>query len=106
MASEPNIEELTVHAAVDRLTRRECSSEDLVAGLLDVIRRRDDDVGAYLELDEDAALEQAKAADAARAEGRSGRLLGVPVAVKDVLNVRGQPCTCASRVLESFNPRP
>ena len=53
-------------------------------------------------MDEEGALAAAREADAARAAGKAGRLLGVPVAVKDVLNVKGQPCSCASRILEGY----
>ena len=79
-----------------------CSSEELVRGLLDEISKRDDEIRAYLTIDEAGALDQARAADAARARGEKGCLLGLPVAVKDVLNVKGQPCTCGSKILEGY----
>jgi aspartyl-tRNA(Asn)/glutamyl-tRNA(Gln) amidotransferase subunit A len=71
---------------------------DLVAE----IEAHDDKIGAYISLDEDAALAQARAADKARSEGVAGRLLGVPIAVKDILNVKGQPCTCGSKILTGY----
>ncbi|MBM4142981.1 MAG: Asp-tRNA(Asn)/Glu-tRNA(Gln) amidotransferase subunit GatA [Lentisphaerae bacterium] len=92
----------TAHAALARLRRGECSSEELVRDVLGRIRATDGGIGAYLWVDEEDALGQARAADARRAAGNEGRLLGVPVAVKDVLNVRGQPCTCASRILRGY----
>ena len=93
---------LTVHEALRRLAAGECTSEALVTDLCGVIRARDTQIKAYLTVDEECALDAARAADRARQEGRSGRLLGVPIAVKDVLNVTGQPCTCASRILEGY----
>ncbi len=93
---------LTLHEIVEHLERRECRSEDVVQAVLDAIRRKDDRIHGYLTVDAEDALAQAKAADVARAAGRTGRLLGVPIAVKDVLNVRGQPCTCGSKILKGY----
>lgn len=79
-----------------------CRSEDIVSDLLAAVRVTDPKLHAYLDVDEEAALASARAADADRAAGGTGRLLGIPIAVKDVLNVKGQPCRCASRVLEKY----
>jgi aspartyl-tRNA(Asn)/glutamyl-tRNA(Gln) amidotransferase subunit A len=96
------LQTLGVHEVLDRLARRECSSEEVVRDVLDAIRGRDGTVGGYLSVDEPRALAEAREADAARGRGADGRLLGVPLAVKDVLNVRDQPCGCASRMLEGY----
>lgn len=96
------LNQLTVHEALDRLSRRECSSEELVQAVLSAIRALEPKVQGYVSVDEAGALAQAREADARRAAGSSGRLLGVPVALKDVLNVRGQPCTCGSRILAGY----
>jgi aspartyl-tRNA(Asn)/glutamyl-tRNA(Gln) amidotransferase subunit A len=97
-----SIDSLTVCEAAGRLERGECSSEELVRALLEAIQERDGRLGAYLTVDAEAAQRDARAADRARAAGARGRLLGVPLAIKDVLNVKGQPCTCASRILEGY----
>lgn len=97
-----NIESLTVCEAKDLLDRGECSSEELVTALVGVIERKDPDLNAYLYLDKEDALNQARIADKKRAAGGGGRILGVPVAVKDVINVAGQPCTCASKILQGY----
>lgn len=88
--------------ALETLNRGDCSSVELTRGVLEAIRSRNEELGAYLWVDEDDALEQAARADAARAGGAAGRLLGLPLAIKDLINVRGQPCTCASRILEGY----
>lgn len=93
---------LTAHELVDLLARRQCSSVETVTSLLQAIRTLDAGIGAYLHVDEEDALRQARTADELRAAGNAGKLLGVPIALKDVLNVIGQPCTCASRILEGY----
>lgn len=93
---------MTIHQALERLNRRACSSRELVQDLLAAIRSRDPQIRAYLAVDEQDALAQAAAADARRQAGNQAPLLGVPLAIKDVLNVKDQPCTCASRILTGY----
>jgi aspartyl-tRNA(Asn)/glutamyl-tRNA(Gln) amidotransferase subunit A len=81
------------------------TSESLTADCLQAIRNRDAKLGAFLLLDEDNALAQARAIDARRRQGKPlGALAGLPVALKDVLCVRGQKTTCGSRILRDFVP--
>jgi len=94
--------QLTVHQCRELLERGTCSSRQLVENLIEVIHALEPNLGAYLSVDEEQALRQADAADALRRQGKTARLLGIPIAVKDVINVAGQPCTCASRILEGY----
>ena len=80
----------------------ECSSREIVQDVADSIREVDGELNAYLEVDVEAGLTAADAADARRAAGERGALLGIPVAIKDLLNVEGQSCRCASRLLEGY----
>ncbi len=98
----PQFNTLTVAQAVNLLGQGGISSEALVGDLLETIRARDGELGAYVHLDAEDALRQARAADAQRRAGKIAPLLGVPIAVKDVINVAGQPCGCASRILEGY----
>lgn len=79
-----------------------CTSVEIVNDVLAAIDARDGKINAYLTIDRAAALAQAKAADEARAAGKTGPLLGIPLAVKDLLNGKGQPCTCSSKILEGY----
>ena len=59
-------------------------------------------LGCALALDADAALAQARAADARRAAGDHGKLVGVPIAHKDIFVTRALPTTAGSRMLEGY----
>jgi aspartyl-tRNA(Asn)/glutamyl-tRNA(Gln) amidotransferase subunit A len=90
---------------LDRMARGEASAASITAAYLERIAARDDEIGAFLLVDAQGALAQAEAVDSKRRSGESlGKLAGLPVAVKDVLCVRDQPTTCASRMLASFRP--
>ncbi|MGE4489055.1 MAG: Asp-tRNA(Asn)/Glu-tRNA(Gln) amidotransferase subunit GatA [Kiritimatiellales bacterium] len=84
------------------LEQGKCTSVAIVNDVLAAIDARDGDINAYLTIDRESALAQAKAADEARAAGKTGPLLGIPLAIKDLLNVKGQPCTCSSKILEGY----
>ncbi len=95
---------LTVTDAGEALTSGDVSSVELTRSVLDRIDAVDARTGAYLLVTADAALAQAEAADARRAGGEVGPLLGIPLAIKDVLCTDGVTTTCASRILEGFVP--
>ncbi len=93
---------LGVAAARDGLARGDFSSADLVQSVIDRVHAEDGRIGAYLTFDEEGALAAARAADEARARGEAAEFAGIPIAVKDLINVKGQPCTCASKILEGY----
>src|SRR4051812_18329856 len=87
------------------LSRGEVTSEALTAAYLAAVRERDPKVKAFLHVDEEDALRQARLVDSKRKAGQPvGPLGGLPVAVKDVLCVKGQPTTCGSKILQNFRP--
>lgn len=93
---------MTLSRAVDGLRNKVFSSVELTRAVLAAIEEKDGALKAYLSVDAEAALRQAAAADVARGAGEAGLLLGVPVAMKDLINVAGQPCTCGSKQLEGY----
>ncbi len=97
-----DISTLTICEAADGLRKKSFSSVELTKAVLKAIEKKDADLNAYLSVDAGGALRQAEAADGARAAGQDGDLLGVPIAIKDLINVEGQPCTCASKQLEGY----
>lgn len=100
----PELINLTVHAAQDLLQRREITAVELTQAILDRTSHIDGEIKAYLTLAGELALEQAKAADNRLASGSRAPLLGIPVAVKDVISTRGIPTTCGSRILKGYVP--
>ena len=103
-ASLSYLPQLTIHAAQNLLERGEVSAVELTEAVLERILAVDNDVKAYLTLTPEVALDQARAADQQRAAGERLPLLGIPVAIKDVLCTAGIRTTAGSRILEQFVP--
>ncbi|HEY9563553.1 MAG TPA: Asp-tRNA(Asn)/Glu-tRNA(Gln) amidotransferase subunit GatA [Nocardioides sp.] len=90
---------------VAALEAGEVTSVELTQLFLDRIAAVDGQVNAFLHVDAEGALAQAKASDERRAAGNPASPLdGVPVAVKDVLATEGIPTTCGSKILEGWIP--
>ena len=96
--------DLTLHEARELLESRRASSLELTQAVLNRIAEVDSRVGAFVTVTGEAALEQARRADEAIAQGRGGPLAGVPMQVKDNMCTQGVPTTCSSRMLEGFVP--
>src|SRR5580700_3062786 len=93
---------LAISQLAAKLAAGETSARAATQACLDQIRRLDGQIRAFLSYDEADALAQAEAADKALQAGETHAnrpLLGVPVAIKDVIAVRGQPLNCGSKIL-------
>ena len=87
------------------LTSGEISSVELTQQHLDRINQVDKDVHAFLHVDTEGALAQARDVDSKRKSGEKlSPLAGVPLALKDVLVQKGVPTTCGSKMLEGWRP--
>jgi aspartyl-tRNA(Asn)/glutamyl-tRNA(Gln) amidotransferase subunit A len=81
------------------------SSRDLVQAALERMAKLEPSLHAFLHIARETALRGASDADQKRNENGDTRpLLGIPVAIKDVLTVEGMPCTAGSKILEGFIP--
>jgi aspartyl-tRNA(Asn)/glutamyl-tRNA(Gln) amidotransferase subunit A len=99
------LNQLSVAELTAKLATREVSARETVQACLDRIQSVDRQLHAFLSCDEADALAQADAADKALASGATHAqkpLLGVPVAVKDVIAVKGQPLNCGSKILGHY----
>src|SRR5438067_7594725 len=94
--TEQDLPALSIADLQALLRRREVSPREVI----DVLRARiegvDEEIGAYLSLDMEAAKKEAEQANVNLPLG------GVPVAIKDIINVMGQPCTCGSKILQGY----
>jgi aspartyl-tRNA(Asn)/glutamyl-tRNA(Gln) amidotransferase subunit A len=94
----------TAAALAARMRAGQITSEEIARALLERCQLLER-LNAFVHLDADDVLAQARAVDARRKAGeRLGPLAGVPVAIKDVICVEGQPTTCGSRMLRHFRP--
>ena len=98
------LHELTLAEARAGLRSGQFSSVELTQALLDRIAAVDPSVKAYLTVTPERALAQAKLADDRRRRGEDGPLLGLPLAIKDVLSTAGVRTTAGSRILENYAP--
>ncbi len=78
------------------------SSVELTQLFLDRIAKLDGGLNAFITVDPARALGEARAADARRAAGETGPLLGIPVAHKDIFCTQGMATTCGSKMLANF----
>ena len=83
--------ELGIREAQEGIAKGEFSCEDITRSVIKRYHDKNAEIGAYLTFDEDQAIALAKA-----------NPKSVPIAVKDLINVAGQPCTCASKILKGY----
>jgi len=87
------------------LSKNEISAVELANQHYEQIQAVDKDVHAFLYLDKEGALSQAKEVDKKRAAGEKlSPLAGVPLALKDVMTQKDVPTTCGSKILENWRP--
>jgi aspartyl-tRNA(Asn)/glutamyl-tRNA(Gln) amidotransferase subunit A len=99
------LNQLTISGLRAKLAQREVSAREATQACLDQINRVDGEIHAFISHNDADALAQADAADKLLSKGGNGAdrpLLGVPVAVKDVLAVKNQPLNCGSKILGKF----
>lgn len=93
----------TISELESMLDSKEISAVELAKAVIERKNSVDGKVGAFLSANEDELLAEASISDSFRAEGKKrGALEGIPIGLKDVLAVRGQKLTCASKILENY----
>src|SRR3990167_3107744 len=98
-----NLKEITIKQAHGLLEKREVNSVELTKAHFDEIKKHDNDIHAFLSLNEERALEQAKKVDERIAKGEPIEILaGIPAAIKDNILIRGSKTTAASKILENY----
>ncbi|MBT4099571.1 MAG: Asp-tRNA(Asn)/Glu-tRNA(Gln) amidotransferase subunit GatA [Gemmatimonadetes bacterium] len=93
----------TAHEAIERQNSGDISSVELTQAVIERIDAENGRINAYVHVDAPTALSQAEQIDARRHRGEQlGPLAGVPIAIKDVMCVRGGRTTCGSRILQDY----
>lgn len=82
---------LGIAEARDGLEKGDFTSEEIVRSVIERYHEKNAEIGAYVTFDEEGAIELARQNPKA-----------VPIAIKDLINVRGQPCTCGSKILKGY----
>ncbi len=96
--------QLTISEALGKLRARDISSVELTQAYLKRIEQLEPTLHAYIRVTPERALKDAAAADAARAAGDERPLLGIPLAIKDVISTQGVETTCGSNILTGYKP--
>ncbi|MBI5148039.1 MAG: Asp-tRNA(Asn)/Glu-tRNA(Gln) amidotransferase subunit GatA [Parcubacteria group bacterium] len=98
-----HLHDLSVKKIRQGLMEKKFSAFEIARAFLDYAEEKNKDIGAYLRLTENLALEEANRVDIALAEGKNpGALAGVPLAVKDNILIEGELATAASKILENY----
>ena len=96
---------LSVEKISEGLKNKEFSSVEITKAFIDRIKEdksKEDGINAYITIMEEEAIKLAKEADELIKEGKNSPLTGVPIAIKDNINIKGFPTTCGSRILTSY----
>ena len=94
--TEKDLPALTIADLQSLLRRKEVSAREVINALQERIEAVDGEIGAYLSLEIDSAIKEAEKANLDLPLG------GVPLAIKDIINVMDQPCTCGSKILQGY----
>ena len=94
--SRADLPALTIADLQSLLRRKEISPREVINSLRARIENVEPKIDAYLSIDFEAAAKEAEKVDVDLPLG------GVPIAIKDIINVKAQPCTCASKILANY----
>ncbi|MEI6423041.1 MAG: amidase, partial [Lentisphaerota bacterium] len=99
----PKPENITIHAASESLEKGEFTSQELCAAYIGRIKKIEPQIHAFLSVPEGEIMAAAESSDRRRRENKHySPYDGIPIGIKDNINVKGQTCTCASKIIEGM----
>lgn len=97
--------QLTIHELQSLLKKGEVTSVEVTESFLNRIKTVDEKINSYISVTGELALKQADEADKRFKNGKDlPPLLGIPLAIKDLICVEGVKTTCGSKILQNFIP--
>ncbi len=92
-----NLSELTVHELIEKLDKKEITSEDITKAYIERIEEKEKDVHAFVTLTTEEAIQKSKNVDRTKS-----KFDGIPIGLKDNMCTKGVKTTCSSKILENF----
>ena len=99
-----NLIKISAVNALEMMQKGEITSEEYVTAFLDHIKNREPDVGAWIFLDPEMALQQAREADKRRRDKIPGKLNGLPIGIKDIIDTKDMPTENGSLIHKDRRP--
>jgi aspartyl-tRNA(Asn)/glutamyl-tRNA(Gln) amidotransferase subunit A len=97
------LNKLTAHQLKDLITKKEVKVEEVTKAYIDRVKSIDDKIGAFLYLAEEEAIQHSKLLDEKISKNENlNALSGIPIGIKDNINVTGMQNTCASKILLGY----
>ena len=99
-----NLIKISAVNALEMMQKGEITSEEYVTAFLEHIKNREPEVGAWIFLDPEMALQQAREADKRRRDKNSGKLNGLPIGIKDIIDTKDMPTENGSLIHKDRRP--
>ena len=99
-----NLIKISAVNALEMMQKGEITSEEYVIAFLEHIKNREPEVGAWIFLDPEMALQQAREADKRRRDKSSGKLNGLPIGIKDIIDTKDMPTENGSLIHKDRRP--
>ncbi|MDP8217889.1 MAG: amidase, partial [Candidatus Theseobacter exili] len=98
-----NLSETSICELARLVRQKKIKSEEVVTDLINRIETGNSRTNAYVNWNSQKAINEAVQVDNCIAEGKDpGILSGIPIAIKDLICVQGEPATCGSHILKGF----